>query len=425
MADEVLTALSEVLHDMTLSILERKKEKAGAPDKLVAAVGLVDACTKKLETIATALANDEYEDFAAIKKEILDAAAEVKKGSADMAEATRKLQAGSEVESAWDGVGASVGHMVNKTMLLLEIVYGAQMRVLLQCSSSAQGALDNLAQRAREAGPHTDDDGVDALVAAAKETAAAVKPLCEKLKSAAKSEPNPQVKRQLDSQADAILHRTNAVLQAANAFAQNPDAAEPKTKLVAAIEALERELAPVSTPVGALIPRVRKAVEDAVKEARKLPMGKGKPGTAPPPGKNYRVVRPTQWDPEEEAQRPWPKLRHVEPNEKAPNDPHVLGWANPSLKPAGSAPGSTSPRSAGGTSPRSGAGPSGAPTSPGRDPYNRTPKDVGQPSSPRRGWKPGQGAAPEEGPPGRGIRVVPPRQVILTVVCSFFFSQPH
>jgi hypothetical protein len=156
----LLTALSEVLHDMTLSILERKKEKAGAPDKLVAAVGLVDACTKKLETIATALANDEYEDFAAIKKEILDAAAEVKKGSADMAEATRKLQAGSEVESAWDGVGASVGHMVNKTMLLLEIVYGAQMRVLLQCSSSAQGALDNLAQRAREAGPHTDDDGV-------------------------------------------------------------------------------------------------------------------------------------------------------------------------------------------------------------------------------------------------------------------------
>ena len=413
MADEVMAALSEVLHDMTRDILDRKRDKSGAPDKLVAAVGAVDKCTSRLEGIAVALAKDEYEDFPAIQKEIFDAANEVRKGSGEMAAATKALQAGGgDVESAWDNVGAAVGRMVTKTMLLLDIVYGAQVRVLQQCSSAAVGALDALAAQAQAAGPHTDDDGVDALLEAAKKAAAAVKPLLEKLKSAAKSEPNPQTKRQLEAQAESLLSKTNAVLQAANAFAQSPERPEPRAALLKAVEALDRELAPLSTPLGALIPRVKKATDDAVKEARKLKMGKGKDGPAAPPGKKYRVVQPAQWDPEEEAERPWPRLRHVEPNEKQPGGPHVPAWANAALRPSAGPAAPTSPRSAGGsTSPRVASPAPGAPSSPGREPYGRGPKEAGQSSSPRRGWKPGQGAPGEEGPPGRGIRIVPPRQL--------------
>jgi hypothetical protein len=63
-----------------------------------------------------------------------------------------------------------------------------------------------------------------------------------------------------------------------------------------------REVSPLCSNLANLIPRVKKAVDDVVKEGRKLKMGKGKPGDPPGPGKNYRVVQPNQWDPEEEAE---------------------------------------------------------------------------------------------------------------------------
>jgi hypothetical protein len=122
MADAVMQALSDVFEDMTLQIMNRKKEKAGAPAKLVAAVALVAQCTTKLEQIAVSLAKDEYEDFPVIANEINEAAKAVRDGSVAMAKATSFLQSGADTVSAWDDVGASVGQMVHKTMLLLDIV---------------------------------------------------------------------------------------------------------------------------------------------------------------------------------------------------------------------------------------------------------------------------------------------------------------
>src|SRR4051812_12437520 len=107
MADEVMAALAEVLHDMTRDILDRKKDNSGAPEKLVAAVGAVDKCTSRLEGIAVALGKDEYDDYPAIQKEIFDAANAVRKGSAEMAAATKALQTAGGAD-AWDGVGAAV-----------------------------------------------------------------------------------------------------------------------------------------------------------------------------------------------------------------------------------------------------------------------------------------------------------------------------
>jgi hypothetical protein len=114
MADAVMSALGDVFDDMTLQILHRKKEKAGAPEKLVASVGLVAQCTSKLEQIALALAKDEYADFPVVAAEINDAAKSVRDGAADMAKAVAALQKGGDTVSAWDDVGSAVGLMVQK-----------------------------------------------------------------------------------------------------------------------------------------------------------------------------------------------------------------------------------------------------------------------------------------------------------------------
>ncbi len=409
-AEEVLSALAEVLDETTLAILERKKQKSGAPEKLVRSLGLVDKCTLRLEGIAIALAHDEYDDYKAIQEEILEAAKAVRAGSGAMTVATKALQAGNDAESAWDGVGAAVGKMVLQCMRMLDIIYGVEVRVLELCSRDAASVLDGLSQLVSEAGPETDDDGVDALLQTARATAAAMKPLCERLKTRGAGEKDAHVKRQLEACADAILERTNAVLQAVNAFAQHPEAPELKMALSKGVEDLQREVGPLAAPLAPLIPRLKKVADDVANEARKLKMGKGKDAPGAPPQKQYRIVRPSQWDPKEEEDRPWPRLRHVDvPDKQVPGWP-VPDWARGGGNSSGGA-GPTLPRSGGSsTSPRS-AVPPGAPLSPGREGYSRQPKESGQPASPRRGWKPGQGAGDAEGPAGRGIRIVPPRQL--------------
>lgn len=204
MAEAVMQALSNVFDDMTLQIIQRKKEKAGAPQKvfslifflvstlcrqLVAAVGLVSACTSKLETIAVALAKDEYDDFPQIASEINEAAKAVREGSAGMAKATAALESGCDTVAAWDEVGVSVGLMVQKTIYLLDIVYGAEVKVLNLVSADAIGSLDSLSELASTASKEMTDDEVDQLVAAASKMAAKMKPVAEKLMQRAKSEP--------------------------------------------------------------------------------------------------------------------------------------------------------------------------------------------------------------------------------------------
>ncbi len=47
----------------------------------------------------------------------------------------------------------------------------------------------------------------------------------------------------------------------------------------------------------------------------------------------YSFVRPTQWDPEEEEGYKWPKLRHIEPDEKRTPPAQRPAWADAKLNP--------------------------------------------------------------------------------------------
>ncbi len=165
MADAVLEALSDVFDDMTRQILNRKKEKAGAPQKLIQAVSLVVATTQRLENIALQLAKDEYEDWPQIFGEIEAAAKSVKEGGLLMGKATEALQKGDDSVAAWDEVGVSVGIMVQKTMLLLDIVYGSEVKVLNLISAQALSALEELDGKSAACSKDMSDDDVDNLIA--------------------------------------------------------------------------------------------------------------------------------------------------------------------------------------------------------------------------------------------------------------------
>lgn len=360
------------------------------------------------------LAKEEYEDFPVIQDEIVEAGKDVKRGSELLSDATRLLESGRDIGAGWDRVGHAVAQMAERTSLLLHIVYGAEIKRIFACAAETGAGVEQLAAAAKQLKP---DDDHAPFVETVKREAQKMKELADQLATRAAQEENPETKKQLQEIAQALIDKNNDVLRAVNAFVQKPDE-ENKKKLLKAIEDLARvteKLKPRGPDtIDSLIPKVKKAVDD-VADAKKRGWkpGKGRDFPDAPPAKEYKFRRPVQWDPEEEEQMKWPRLRHVEPNEKNPADPHRPAWADVKLKPSGGDGQPGSPRSPGGSnpsSPRQGA----PPVSPGRGPntYQRGAKDGPGDTSPRRGWKPGTAGPQPDGPgDGKHYRVVPPKQL--------------
>jgi hypothetical protein len=76
-----------------------------------------------------------------------------------------------------------------QTVLLLEIVYGAEVKVLNLVSADAVRALEVLGNTANAASKDMSDDDVDKLIAEATKVASTMKPVAERLMQRAKSEP--------------------------------------------------------------------------------------------------------------------------------------------------------------------------------------------------------------------------------------------
>lgn len=77
----------------------------------------------------------------------------------------------------------------------------------------------------------------------------------------------------LEAEAKAVMDKTNQVLQATNALAQQPEKPELKAKLQAAIEDLLQRVSPLCADLAKLVPKVKKAAEEVAKTGRKIPMG--------------------------------------------------------------------------------------------------------------------------------------------------------
>jgi hypothetical protein len=109
-------------------VVALQAKNAPIPATLPGHSGLVVDSCKQLVAVAKDLADAEYEDFPDIQKEIKDAASDVSRAAQTLHLAVSNLQSTKDRQHAWGRLVDSCKVIAEMTVLLLQIVYGAEVK---------------------------------------------------------------------------------------------------------------------------------------------------------------------------------------------------------------------------------------------------------------------------------------------------------
>ena len=193
-----------------------QEQNAAPPPQLPAAAGQVDKTAKILVDVAKNLADEEYSDYPDIKKEIIDAAEEVNKSSNDLMASVNFLHRAQDRKAAWDKLVDSCKVISGKTILLLQIVYGAELKRIFAAAQATRDKLNALDTKKSKTDPQ-------AFADAAGDVATRANQLAEYLKHKAADEDSPLVKQQLLDSAKELEKGAEDIINTANKILENPD----------------------------------------------------------------------------------------------------------------------------------------------------------------------------------------------------------
>ncbi|MCL4419627.1 hypothetical protein M1146_06040 [Patescibacteria group bacterium] len=125
----IIDDLSDGVSDLVLIVVIMAEQNAPVPEPLPNAASIVNQTANTLANIARELAKTDYVDFAEIVKEINEASAEVEVGTQTMEKAMSTLQSNGDRKSGWNGLVDACRVMSGNTIKLLQIVYGADLKV--------------------------------------------------------------------------------------------------------------------------------------------------------------------------------------------------------------------------------------------------------------------------------------------------------
>jgi len=142
---KIIDDLSDGVSELALLVVVLAEQNAAIPDQLPSAAEIVNKTARGLATIARELAKADYAEFPEISKEINEAASAVDSATNGMDRAVNILKTSrGDRKDGWNGLVDSCRIMSGKTVRLLQIVYGADLKRLQLTADQLKDDIDRV-----------------------------------------------------------------------------------------------------------------------------------------------------------------------------------------------------------------------------------------------------------------------------------------
>lgn len=289
----IIDDLSDGVSELVLLVVVMSEQNAAVPPPLPIAASVVNQTANTLANIARELAKTDYVDFDEIVQEINEAANDVEGGTKTMEEALKVLQGDGDRRRGWNGLCDACRIMSGKTIRLLQIVYGADLKRLQLTADQLDVLIANVPSAT---GLHNRGDQQRFVNEISHLTPKALK-MADLLRNKGDSSDNPFTGNLLRQMANDLKNAVNEMHDAGNKALQNPEKygkdfddklAELKKQIARAKEAVTKE---EPTAAAKKVP-FKPLFERAKKEVAAIPAAvKG------PTEKYQRQEKATKYDP--------------------------------------------------------------------------------------------------------------------------------
>lgn len=229
---KIIDDLSDGISQLVLLVVVLQEQNAEVPAQLPAAAGVVVKTAQTLVKIAKNLADNNYKQFPDIQREIHEASDAVDKSAGTMTNAVNVLSTSTDRMSGWTGLVEACRIMSGKTIRLLQIVYGAELKRLFATADQLLDGFDALDPNRAKTDPH-------GFAKDASDLASKANQLAKYVEDRAKDEDAPGVKAKLMDQANRLRSAARGLIDDVNDLLSNPDDERKKAKVRDAVDGLK------------------------------------------------------------------------------------------------------------------------------------------------------------------------------------------
>eukprot|EP01091_Cochliopodium_minus_P019438 TRINITY_DN8162_c0_g2_i1.p1 TRINITY_DN8162_c0_g2~~TRINITY_DN8162_c0_g2_i1.p1 ORF type:complete len:2047 (-),score=896.61 TRINITY_DN8162_c0_g2_i1:36-6176(-) len=207
----VIEKISEAISQLLLMVIDIQKTNSPIPPKLAPAANSAKSAADTLVNTAYQLAEDEYYDFEDIKQEIIEAADEVNASGENLVQSVQILREAKDRNKHWGTLIDACKIIAEKTILLLRIVYGAEIKKIYAQKKKAQENMKLINPELLFTNPKEFAESVSKAAQAANN-------LAQFLMNKANETNYPMQKEALTNNAQALEKQARAMLNAANEY---------------------------------------------------------------------------------------------------------------------------------------------------------------------------------------------------------------
>lgn len=239
---QITETLSDAVAQLVVLVVALQEQNAEMPPTLPAAADAVGNASATLVNVARSLANEDYADYPDMKNQILNAADGVEQAGASMIAAVRSVASSHDRKTGWSQLVECCKIIAGKTIILLQLVYGAEIYRLFACSDMTLDSLNRMDTKVATEDPQT-------FANVAGEAATRASQLAEYVKARAADTESPILKATLTEVALMLEQDSDALINDANNFLQNPDNDSAQKAITERLERVKSHVKKVTDPL--------------------------------------------------------------------------------------------------------------------------------------------------------------------------------
>jgi len=142
---KIIDDLTDGVSELVLLVVVLAEQCQAVPDQLPSAATVVNSTANTLAEIARKLGKTDYAEFPEISSEIVEASDAVEHATKSLDHAIRVLESGQgDLRTGWNSLVDACRIMSGKTIRLLQIVYGAELKKLQLSADKLMNDIDKM-----------------------------------------------------------------------------------------------------------------------------------------------------------------------------------------------------------------------------------------------------------------------------------------
>lgn len=260
---QITETLSDAVAQLVVLVVALQEQNAEMPPTLPAAAEAVGNAATTLVSVARSLANDEYAEYPDMRTQIVNAADGVEQAAVAMIAAVRAVATSHDRKTGWSQLVDCCKIIAGKTIILLQLVYGAELYRLFACSDLISDSLNRMDSKMATTDPQT-------FANVAGEAATRANQLAEYVKVKAADTESPMLKAVLTEACQMLQKDADDIINDANHLLQNPDNDAAQKTVNERLEAVKSHVKKVTDPLQDDLQAVMAVCEEAPTCARQL-----------------------------------------------------------------------------------------------------------------------------------------------------------